>query len=328
MTGTVAQRIIHVAVGVIVDDAGRVLIALRPEGVHQGGLWEFPGGKCEPGEGVEDALRRELHEELGITVLRQQPLCMIRHHYGDKEVLLDVHRVDRFTGDPVGREGQPIRWSNVASLDPTQFPAANRPIIKRLQLPRMIAITGSAHSEEDFFDRFTRLLEQAPSLLQLRCPALDKPALLERAIRCMTLCRRQGVRLQINAEPSLLVGLDVDGVHVNARTLLTLRRRPVADTQLFSASCHNLVELRQAEALQADFVFLSPVAVTASHPGQAVLGWPAFRNLASAVHVPIYALGGLGLQDVDIALEHGAAGIAGISAFWPAECESSHRFVR
>ncbi len=323
-----AQQIIHVAVGVIVDDAGRVLIALRPEGVHQGGLWEFPGGKCEPGEGVEEALRRELHEELGITVLRQQPLCLIRHHYGDKEVLLDVYRVDRFTGDPVGREGQPIRWASVASLDPTQFPAANRPIIKRLQLPRMVAITGSAHSEEDFFERFARLLEQTPSLLQLRCPGLDKSALLERALRCVTLCRHQGVRLQINADPSAIVGLDVDGVHVNARTLMTLKHRPVPDTQLFSASCHNLAELRQAEALLADFVFLSPVAATASHPGQAALGWQAFRALASAVHVPIYALGGLGRQDVDTALEHGAAGIAGISAFWPAECESSHRFVR
>lgn len=322
-----AQQIIHVAVGVIVDDAGRVLIALRPEGVHQGGLWEFPGGKCEPGEGVEEALRRELHEELGITVLRQQPLCLIRHHYGDKEVLLDVHRVDLFTGDPVGREGQPIRWASVASLDPTQFPAANRPIIKRLQLPRMIAITGSAHSDEDFFDRLTRLLDQRPSLLQLRCPGLDKPALLERVVRCTTLCRRQGVRLQINADPSVLIGLDVDGVHVNARTLMTLKQRPVPDAQLFSASCHNLAELRQAEALLADFVFLSPVAATASHPEQAALGWQAFRALASAVQVPIYALGGLGFQDVDTALEHGAAGIAGISAFWPAECESSHRFV-
>lgn len=328
MTGTVVQRIVHVAVGVIVDDAGRVLIALRPEGVHQGGLWEFPGGKCEPGERVEDALCRELHEELGITVLRQQPLCLIRHHYGDKEVLLDVYRVDRFAGEPVGREGQPIRWASVASLEPTRFPAANRPIIQRLQLPRVVAITGAARSEEDFFDRFSRLLEQSPPLVQLRCPELGKSALLERAVRCLPLCRRQGVRLQINADPSLIVGLDVDGVHVNARTLMTLQQRPVADALLFSASCHDLAELRQAEALRADFVFLSPVAATASHPGQAMLGWQAFSGMASAVRVPIYALGGLGGQDVETALEHGAAGIAGISAFWPAECESSHRFVR
>jgi 8-oxo-dGTP diphosphatase len=328
MTGKVAQRIVHVAVGVIVDDAGQVLIALRPEGVHQGGLWEFPGGKCEPGERVEDALRRELHEELGITVLRQQPLCLIRHHYGDKEVLLDVHRVDRFAGMPVGREGQPIRWVNVDSLEPTQFPAANLPIIQRLRLPRMVAITGAARSEQDFFDRFTRLLEQSPSLVQLRCPELDKAALLERAMRCMTLCRRHGVRLQLNADPSVIVGLDVDGLHVNARSLMTLQQRPVADSQLFSASCHDLAELQQAEALRADFVYLSPVAATASHPGQAVLGWQTFSALAAAVRVPIFALGGLDVLDLDSALEHGAAGIAGISAFWPLECESSHRFIR
>ncbi|MES3007822.1 MAG: Nudix family hydrolase [Pseudomonadota bacterium] len=321
MTRTAVQRIVHVAVGVIVDDAGRVLIALRPEGVHQGGLWEFPGGKCEPGEPVEDALRRELHEELGITVLRQQPLCVIRHHYGDKEVLLDVHRVDQFVGVPVGREGQPIRWVEMSALEPTQFPAANRPIIQRLQLPRLVAITGTARTEADFFARFTRLLEQSPSLVQLRAPELHEARFVERAQRCSVLCRQHGVRLQFNAHPAVVADLDVDGVHVNARTLMALHERPVPQEQLFSASCHDLAELQQAEALGADFVFLSPVAATPSHPAQAGLGWEAFRILTSAVGVPVYALGGLGAADVEVALAHGAAGIAGISAFWPAECE-------
>ena len=321
MIGTVVQRVVHVAVGVIIDDAGRVLIALRPSGVHQGGLWEFPGGKCEPGERVEDALRRELHEELGITVLRQQPLCVIRHHYGDKEVLLDVHRVDRFAGVPVGREGQPIRWVAVSTLEPTQFPAANRPIIQRLQLPRLVAITGTARTETDFYDRFTRLLEQSPSLVQLRAPELNEACFVERAQRCSLLCRQRGVRLQLNAHPTSIAGLDVDGVHINRHILMTLQERPVSEEQLFSASCHDLAELQQAETLGADFVFLSPVAATSSHPAQAGIGWDTFRTLATAVGVPVYALGGLGAADVDVALAHGAAGIAGISAFWPAECE-------
>jgi 8-oxo-dGTP diphosphatase len=331
-------RIVHVAVGVIVDGAGRVLIALRPEGVHQGGLWEFPGGKCEPGERVEDALRRELQEELGITVLRQQPFCLIRHHYGDKEVLLDVHKVDSFSGVPAGREGQPIRWAEVSTLEPSQFPAANRLIIKRLKLPPFIAITGTALDETDFLDRFTRLLKQVTAtvavsagrqlIVQLRAPGLTEPSFAELARHCAQLCRHTGVLLQLNTDPAVFSRLTADGLHVNARNLIALQRRPVAENLLFSASCHSLGELRHAEKVGADFVYLSPVKATSSHPGQASLGWDIFRGLVSSVNVPIYGLGGLGVPDIDIALAHGGAGIAGISAFWPQECESSHCFDR
>src|SRR6056297_1402461 len=82
---------VHVAVAVIVRD-GRVLIARRPGHVHQGGLLEFPGGKVEPGEGVQQALARELLEETAVTVAPEslEPLIGIRHAYGDKQVFLDV----------------------------------------------------------------------------------------------------------------------------------------------------------------------------------------------------------------------------------------------
>ncbi len=311
------KRVVHVAVGVVVDGNGRVLIALRPEQAHQGGLWEFPGGKCEPDEPVERALARELLEEVGITVLQQRPFCLIRHDYGDKEVLLDVRRVDAFAGVAVGKEGQPIRWAEPLALEPAQFPAANRSIIRRLQLPRSIAITGVAESEDDFFDRFERLLDASPGMVQLRAPELDSTAFMTRAVRCLQLCRRRDVRLVLNAESALSHQLRADGLHVNSRILMSLTRRPVADDLLFGASCHKLEELQYAESLGADFAFLSPVRETTSHPGQSALGWSAFQNLVKSVGVPVFGLGGLTADDIELAQSCGAVGIAAISAWWP-----------
>jgi 8-oxo-dGTP diphosphatase len=126
------MAIVHVAVGVIVDANKRILIARRPDEVHQGGLWEFPGGKVETSETVEQALARELHEELGIAVGECQPLLKISHDYGDKQVLLDVWLVESFTGTAVGREGQPLQWVAASALEQFSFPAANVPIAEAL----------------------------------------------------------------------------------------------------------------------------------------------------------------------------------------------------
>ena len=124
---------LHVAVGVITDDRGRVLISRRAEDSHQGGLWEFPGGKVEPGESLADALARELREELDIEVRRSEPLIEIRHDYSDKAVLLDVHVVRDFGGNPSGLENQPLAWVSLENLRDYQFPAANKPIISAVQ---------------------------------------------------------------------------------------------------------------------------------------------------------------------------------------------------
>jgi 8-oxo-dGTP diphosphatase len=123
---------VHVAVGVILNAREQVLIARRSIDSHQGGLWEFPGGKLETGESVEQALFRELKEELAIEVSECSALVSIEHDYGDKLVLLDVCMVHAFTGDPVGVEGQVLRWIRIDQLEDYQFPAANKPIVKLL----------------------------------------------------------------------------------------------------------------------------------------------------------------------------------------------------
>ncbi|MFI2812588.1 8-oxo-dGTP diphosphatase MutT [Microbulbifer sp. M83] len=127
------QKIVHVAVGVVRRDDGRILIARRPDHLHMGGRWEFPGGKVEEGEPVGDALARELREEVGLDVSRLQPLAEIRHQYPEKTVLLDTWWVHCFTGNARGLEGQEVRWVTVSELDDYSFPDANRDIITAIR---------------------------------------------------------------------------------------------------------------------------------------------------------------------------------------------------
>jgi 8-oxo-dGTP diphosphatase len=120
---------VKVAAGVIERD-GQVLVTQRAAKAHQGGLWEFPGGKLESGESAEQALVRELAEELNIQVTQQSPLIEIAHDYGDKQVRLFVSVVHDFEGEPQSMEGQPMQWIAAAELNGLSFPAANLPIIQ------------------------------------------------------------------------------------------------------------------------------------------------------------------------------------------------------
>jgi 8-oxo-dGTP diphosphatase len=128
-----APRRVHVAVGVISDGRDNILVSRRPEHVHQGGLWEFPGGKVEPGETVQQALHRELLEELAIEVRSCEPLLTISHDYADKSVLLDVWWINTFEGEPHGREGQPLRWVAGNELRGLDFPQANDAILAAVE---------------------------------------------------------------------------------------------------------------------------------------------------------------------------------------------------
>ena len=119
---------IHVAFGLVLDNY-RVFVAQRDQNAHQGGLWEFPGGKVDAGETVEAALSRELNEELGIFVDYAEPVMQIKHDYTDKIVLLDVWQIARYRGEPSGCEGQPVKWLAINELLAEQFPAANQAIV-------------------------------------------------------------------------------------------------------------------------------------------------------------------------------------------------------
>lgn len=124
---------IHVVVGVILAEDGRILLTRRPEHLHMGGRWEFPGGKIEIGESAEQALIRELEEEVGLLVSTPSKLIQVEYDYGDKLVRLDSWLVNKFSGTANGLEGQSLIWAKVAELKNYQFPDANQVIVEVVQ---------------------------------------------------------------------------------------------------------------------------------------------------------------------------------------------------
>ena len=124
---------IHVVAGAVIDAAGRVLIAQRPEGKHLAGGWEFPGGKLEPGEARASGLARELHEELGIAIRNPRPLIRVRHTYPYGEVLIDMWVVKSYGGSPRGLDGQALKWLSQDELEEAELLPADGPIVRALR---------------------------------------------------------------------------------------------------------------------------------------------------------------------------------------------------
>ena len=308
---------IHVVAGVIRDGDGRVLLTQRPPGKHLAGLWEFPGGKREPGESPEDALRRELHEEIGIAAGALHRVICFPWDYAEKSIFLDVYEIVDFCGLPHGREGQAIRWELPDDLQAIPMPSADAPVVSALRLPERYAITPEPDGNEAaFLASFEIALQGGLKLVQLRSKRLKADALVALASKALGICRNYGARLVLNGHPELAVRARLDGVHLPSAELMKCARRPLELASWVGASCHNTEELKHAASIGADFAVLGPVMPTLSHPNGETLGWTRFSELCMNLPMPIYALGGVGSEDLPTAFGARAQGIAGISAFW------------
>ncbi len=307
---------LHVAVGVIKNTTNDVLISKRDQNAHQGGLWEFPGGKVELGESVRNALGRELNEEIGITVTSASPLIKIQHTYPDLTVLLDVWRVDSFDGQPQGLEGQTIAWVPDDKLADYSFPAANIPIISAARLPDYYAILEDQNGNmKTLRQNFDRLIANHLKLVRLRALSLPEQEYRELAIWACKRAKKAEVQVLLNNLPDLALELGASGIHLDSQSLMSTTTRPMARDAWICTSCHNLDELIQAEKVGVDFVVLGPVLPTPSHPGAGGLGWSEFEHLATMMRLPVYGLGGLNCSDLIHVQGAGGQGVAGIRAF-------------
>jgi len=327
---------LKVAVAAIVNHNNEVLVSKRHQSVHQGGLWEFPGGKVEPGETVEQALHREITEELALTIHASRPLITLQHVYRDRTVHLSVYRVDSFSYeagvDPttsIGVEGQRIKWQPVHSLNSRDFPAADKTIITALQLPSLYLVTGQFVSLDDFNIRLTTAVNQGIELLQLRLKTQwikHNRDLAAQVIKSASvLCAKRKVTLMLNIPDEWLrevmqkQRLIFSGIHFDSNKLHLLDTDSVQvyrQHYRLAASCHTPQDINRAEQLGLDFIVLSPVQPTASHPQVKPLGWRAFTEQTGTTSLPVYALGGVNRTDLSTAWQAGAQGIAGIRFQW------------
>jgi 8-oxo-dGTP diphosphatase len=304
---------LQVAVGVVKNAAGQILISLRDRSLHQGGLWEFPGGKIEPFETAGQALSRELKEELDITVEVASPLITIEHQYPDLAVQLHVFLVEQFSGHARGCEGQLFKWVAPDELDQHEFPAANRPIVAAARLPAYYAILDDA-DESLLLVNLQKIVDRGVRLIQARLKTASRQAVGKFIERAYPLCQERGALLLVNSAVEAACELDASGIHLTSRHLMALCRRP-GNIKWLAASCHNLQELQHAQAIGIDFAVLAPVLPTKTHPGAQALGWQQFAELVSKANLPVYALGGMSLSCLSTARQAGGQGIAGIRAF-------------
>jgi 8-oxo-dGTP diphosphatase len=306
--------IVDVAAAVIQRPDRAFLLAQRPAGKVYAGYWEFPGGKVEPGEDSTRALARELHEELGIDVVRAYPWITRVFTYPHATVRLKFFRVLGWAGEPHPRERQAIAWQRIDAPMAAPMLPANAPVLASLALPVEYAITDAARRGVPAMLALLReRLEGGLKLVQVREPELAEE---ERAVfskEAIGLARRYGCKALVKA-PAFSVSPGADGIHFTATELMKLKERPRG--MLAAASCHTRAELEHAMELELDFVAVGAVKPTASHAQGPLLGWDGLAALIAGSSVPVYAIGGLGDEDLESAWRAGAHGVAMIRGAW------------
>lgn len=315
---TGSLRHVEVVAGVIRDPLGRVLLARRTEGRDLAGLWEFPGGKHEPDESAEQALARELHEELGIDVDIGAPLISVPQRYPDKRLRLDVRMIAAWRGHARGREGQALVWVPPQKLPSYAMPPADRPVVAALLQPPHYLVTPLPGADDvTWLAQLEQALANGVRRVQLRAPGLDAGRWRSLVTRAAHACRQAGAEVLVNDDATLAIELGI-GLHLPASRLQGLAQRPVPTGLPLAASCHSIDELQAAQALDCDFAVVGTLKPTPSHPGVEGIGWDGFAALRESVSLPLYAIGGLRPDDVGLARAHGAQGVAAIRGLWPA----------
>ncbi len=305
---------ITVVAAIIRGEDRLICLSKRADHKHQGGLWEFPGGKVEQGETLDAALARELEEELGMVGAVSAPFMTIAHQYDDLHVTLHFRDVGAWQGEPQGREGQPVQWFAPEELAGLCFPAANQPVVNAIRLPEQLVIAPEAITLADLLSGIDRL-DAAQQGLYLRqwSDHAEVPAIVAH-------CHERGVKVWLRATgeqaETTATELDAFALHFTGNALKQLNARPAFDG-IISAAVHDQVACDKAAALGLDMALVSPVLPTPTHPDRPALGWPQAELLMKGAPLACYALGGVTPEDLANARDHGAVGVAGIRAFWP-----------
>ncbi len=324
------MKITDVAVAVFIKPDGTFLLSSRPEGKPYPGYWEFPGGKIEAGESVRDALVRELIEELNVTVTHATPWFTFMMHYTHATVRLHCWRVHEWhghmNGNMQGMEGQEFAWVTLNDMKVSPTLPGCVPIFKALALPYVYAISNAHEMGVKSYLQHLRELwgnnaskgrpvlvfenEIVPQMIQVREKNMSREACASFAKSVIALAYEceysRDLKVLINSDIALAREVGATGVHLTSAQLSTIKERP--DFALVGASAHTREEIECAAELKCDFVVVGPVQATRTHSTQTPMGWTRFAELVSAAPLPCYALGGISIADLEIAINNGAHG--------------------
>jgi 8-oxo-dGTP diphosphatase len=238
--------------------------------------------------------------------------------YPHAHVVLHFFRVRAWDGDLVGHDGQAFAWQDPRDVRVQPLLPANTRVMHALALPAVYAITCAEDvGAEAFVARAGRAFQCGVRLAQVREKSWDAPRRMAFATRIVALAARFGARVLWNGSADEARELRCAGVHWTSAALAAATSRP---RDLFvSASCHTHEDVMRASALDLDCALLGAVRATPTHPDAVPLGWRKFAQAASGTRVPVYALGGLGFEDLAMAIAHGAHGVAMRRHAWPSE---------
>ena len=309
--------VIRAAVGIIVNQKGDCLLSRRPEGKTFAGFWEFPGGKIEPSESAQEALVRELQEELNIDVINCWPWFQRSYEYPHATVHLVFFRVSAWCGLLSGREGQELRWVQLGSAQdiPAPLLPTNTQVLRAVQLPTVIGITQAEEmGPGPQLEAIDRACFRGLRWIHVREKNTPFDLLAAWVKQVQEAARPWKACVILNGTTSEAQSLGVDGVHWTSERLWQADSRP--QNMWVSASCHTEADLEQAERLGLDYVFLGPVLPTNSHPVTNMLGWSSFGQWVRQSSLPIYAIGGQDSTTLLASLQEGGQGWASRSRVW------------
>ncbi len=276
--------------------------------------FEFPGGKIENGETPEEALIRECHEELDIIIKSNIYHGNITHSYKDILVRLHIFEITEYIGTIKSNEGQNLEYINHNESNGHFLESTDR-VLNRLRLRELFFITP--YKINNILEKFINL-DKKKSFVRLRSSEYSELEYINDAKKISNICYQSKIPFIIDKKFFNKLGIiKYNGIHFTSKDLNQIASNDMLKREkglIYSASCHNLNDIHTANNYNFDFIILSPINYSKYLTKS--LGWDNFKLLAQAANMPVYALGGIQISDLELCKSFNGFGVSGISKFW------------